>query len=133
MPEKKWKTIQDYINENVETDNISGGPPLLPPTTPEDDWGCDPELLLYVSTIVRQSGLAINEEYLKMVAISLTEMRHISETKISNLLWQYFIVVLLDTFQKLPQTQKFDAVKMAIAFGIAIERTLEWEYKEGES
>jgi hypothetical protein len=62
-----------------------------------------------------------------MMAIVIGEMRNITETKMNALLYQYIIAILFDVWAKMPENKKFGIMKTALVFGMAMERSIDWE------
>jgi hypothetical protein len=114
----------DWINNFKPIDDI--GPQKLLPA-PKEEWDVSPDDLFYVSQIVRQNGLPVDEDFIKMMAIVIGEMRNITETKMNALLYQYIIAILFDVWAKMPENKKFGIMKTALVFGMAMERSIDWE------
>lgn len=127
----------NWINNLKKIDNI--GPPKLLPSGEEqsdseedEDWEVNPDDVIYVTNIVRQNGLPINEEFIEMMATVLGEMRKIVGQKINSLLWNYIMIVIHDRWSHKPETQRFAIMQTALIMGIALERTIDWEFYEPE-
>lgn len=121
--------IQDWINDNLLNADFVKKKPL-----PEknEEWDINPIHLQQLVELARANGLEIDEDLLEMAAIALTELDHLKEVKIKTLLWQYFICVLFNTWTQLPPQRRFGVVMTSFLLGIAVERTLEWEFNEND-
>jgi len=132
----RFRKIEDFINQNFsQLNEFEGIPPKEPPTQngTEDEWDINPIHLQRLVELARANGLELDEDLLGMAAIALTELDNLTETKIKKLLWQYFICVLFNTWTNLPPQRRFGVVMTAFLLGIAVERTLDWEFEDNTS
>lgn len=131
MPDKKYKDIEEWVNENLTTlnDFVGQPPPLLLPA-PAGDWDINPNHLALVAQLARANGLPVDEDIVQMAALALTEVDKIKQLKINTLLWQYIIILMFNAWVQTPDQQKFSLMKSAFLMGLATERTLEWEVDE---
>lgn len=121
---ERW---QDFINNLEKIDQI-GSQFLLQKYNPsqEYDWEADIEDIEYVAGLVRQNGLPMDEDLVRMLACTITEMKK-SESKMPQLLWQYIIVIMFNTYNKMPPQNRFGIMKTAFIFGVYLERLYDWE------